>query len=403
METVKEELDLPYRPGLEKVPATISSICYLDGDHGILEYRGYPIDDLAHHCTFEEVSYLLLNGELPNKTQLYHFEKSLREHRGLRPAVLDTLRDLPKDGHPMHALMVATAATGMYYAHIPFHDQNDPAVRHYRYDACIRLIAKMPTALAAWQRLRQGLEPIPPHGDLGHSANFLYMMNGKEVDPELVNVFDACMVLHAEHEMNASTFTAHVCASSLADPYSVITAAIATLRGPLHGGANERVLAMLDKIGGPENVEPWLEATLAAKGTLWGIGHREYRVKDPRATILQEENEIVFKKLGRTPMYDTAIRLEEILAKHPKFGAAPTLREQKFPNVDYYSGIVYQKMEIPTDLFTPIFAISRVSGWLAHYLEQTDNKKNKIFRPKQNYEGQRNRKVVPMEQRVEAH
>jgi len=399
VETVEDKQEIPYRPGLEKVPAAISSVCYLDGDIGVLEYRGYAIDDLAHHCTYEETAYLLLNGELPTTPQLEIFEKSLKDHRSLQPAVIEVFKALPVGGHPMLALEVATAATGMFFSNIPFHAQTDPHVHQYRYEAAVRLIAKLPTMVAAWHRVRQGLDPIPPRADLDHSANFLYMLDGHDSDPDLVKVFDAGMVLHAEHEMNASTFSTRVTASSLSDPYSVVTAAIATLRGPLHGGANERVLDMLAKIGSADNVEAWVQSAMAAKETIWGIGHREYRVKDPRAVILQEMNETVFKKLGRTPLYDTALKLEEYLATHPKFGAAPTLREQKFPNVDFYSGIVYQKMGIPVDLYTPLFAMSRVAGWLAHYMEQVDSKKNKIFRPKQNYDGAPSRKVVPIEER----
>jgi citrate synthase len=287
----------------------------------------------------------------------------------------------------------------MFYPTIAFHDQTSPTSHRDRYEAAIRLIAKLPTIVAAWHRLRAGHEPLIPRDDLAHSANFLFLLDGKDPDPELAHVFDVAMVLHAEHEMNASTFTARVVGSSLADPYSVITAAIGSLRGPLHGGANERVLSMLEQIGSPENVEKWIDKTLSEKGTIWGVGHREYRVKDPRAVILQELNEIVFRKLGRTPLYDTAVALEQVLLRHPKFGAAPTLREQKFPNVDFYSGIVYQKMGIPGDLYTPLFAMSRVAGWLAHYMEQTEPKRNRIFRPKQIYEGARGRKVVPIGQR----
>lgn len=398
METLEQQ-SYPYRPGLEKVPAAISSVCYLDGDIGVLEYRGYRIEELAAKCTYEEAAYLLLNSDLPTAAELREFSAALTSHRRLKPQVVDLMRILPRDGHPMHALEVSVAATGMFYPAIAFHDQTGPRSRQDRYDAAIRLIAKLPTIVAAWHRLRQGLEPVPPRDDLAHSANFLAMLHGKDPDPELARVFDVGMVLHAEHEMNASTFTARVVGSSLADPYSVITAAIGSLRGPLHGGANERVLAMLEQIGSPENVEAWIEKTLESKGTIWGIGHREYRVKDPRAVILQELNEIVFRKLGRTPLYETALRLERVLADHPKFGAAPTLREQKFPNVDFYSGIVYQKMEIPGDLYTPLFAMSRVAGWLAHYMEQTEPKRNRIFRPKQVYEGMRARKIVPMEAR----
>ena len=227
------------------------------------------------------------------------------------------------------------------------------------------------------------------------------MLDGEEPDPQIAKVLDVCLILHAEHELNASTFAARVTGSTLADPYSVVSAAVGALHGPLHGGANERVLKMLEEIPGTghEEIKAWVESRLASKKVIWGIGHREYRVKDPRATILQEQNEKIFAKLGGTPIYDTAVKLEEYLLTHPKFGAAPTLRQQKYPNVDYYSGILYEKMGISTDLFTPIFAFSRVSGWLAHYLEQVQTKGNKIFRPKQFYEGDRDVTVGPIDDR----
>lgn len=399
VETLEDKIDFPYRPGLEKVPAAISKVCYLDGDIGALEYRGYRIEDLARNCSYEETAYLLMNADLPNAAQLAEFDGALKARRSLEPHILNLLKTLPPDGHPMQALAAAVAAMGMTHASVPFHDVAHPQHWQHRYDAAVGLIAELTTLVAAWHWIRQGKEPVAPRTDLSHSANFLYMLTGQVPDVDLVKVFDVCMVLHAEHEMNASTFTTRVAASSLTDPYCAIAAAICSLRGPLHGGANERVIDMLAAIGGPDKVEAWLTEALASKKTIWGIGHREYRVKDPRATILQEQNEVVFQKLGRTPLFDTAVKLEQVLAVHPKFGAAPTLREQKFPNVDYYSGIVYNKMGIPTDLFTPLFAMSRVSGWLAHYMEQTE-KGNKIFRPKQIYEGERNRKVKAIAERA---
>ncbi len=394
----EEKVEYPFRPGLEKVPVAISKVCFLDGDVGILEYRGYGIEDLAKNSTFEEVAYLLLFGQLPTASELERFSRDLVRHRRLKFGIVDMMKCLPDSGHPMHALAAAVSAMGMFYPG-EYHDLLDNAAHEDRLFACIRLIAKLPTVVAAWHRMRHGDLPVPPRDDLSHAANFLYMMGGEEPDRELARAFDVALVLHAEHELNASTFTARVTGSTLADPYSVVAAAVGSLHGPLHGGANERVLTMLGEIGTSANVEAWVEQTLKNKRVIWGFGHREYRVKDPRATILQEQNEIVFKKLGRTALYDVAVRLEEVLAKHPKFGSAPTLRERKFPNVDFYSGIIYDKMEITTDLFTPIFAVSRVAGWLAHYLEQVETKGNKIFRPKQIYDGPRGLKHRPIAER----
>jgi len=393
-----EQEEIPYRPGLEKVPVAISKICYLDGDRGVLEYRGCPIENLAGTCSYEETAFLLLFGALPEEQQLSKFKCELSQHRRLKFRIVDMMKALPDAGHPMHALVSAISAMAMFYPG-KYHDLLDPAAQEDRRDACVKLIAKLPTAIAAWHRIRNGDLPISPRDDLSHAANFLYMLQGFEPDPDLARAFDACLVLHAEHELNASTFAARVTGSALADPYGVVAAAVGTLHGPLHGGANERVLAMLRDIGTPEAVEGWVEQRLAKKKVIWGIGHREYRVKDPRATILQELNEQVFTKLGRTPLYDIAVRLEEVLLVHPKFGAAPTQRQKKFPNVDFYSGIVYEKMGIAVDIFTPIFAMARVAGWLAHYLEQVETKGNKIFRPKQIYVGERKVEVRPADER----
>ena len=398
MSESEETLDVPFRPGLEKVPVAVSKVCFLDGDNGILEYRGYRIEDLSRHSTFEEVAYLLLFGRLPGGPELERFRRDLIAHRRVDPGILEMLKCLPPGGHPMHALAAAVSAIGMFYRG-EYHDLLDPAAHDERTTACVRLVAKLPTVLAAWHRLRSGKTPIPPRDDLGHAANFLHMLHGEgeeegtrpaaAPDETVARVFDVCMILHAEHELNASTFAARVTGSTLADPHSVVAAALGALHGPLHGGANERVLTMLAEIGKPEHVESWVEDRLEKKQLIWAFGHREYRVKDPRATILQEQNESLFRKLGRTPLYDVALRLEQSLSTHPRFGAAPTLREKKFPNVDFYSGIAYEKMGIATDLFTPVFAISRVAGWLAHYLEQVETKGNKIFRPKQIYGGER--------------
>jgi citrate synthase len=252
------------------------------------------------------------------------------------------------------------------------------------------LIAKLPTIVAAFHRLRHGDEAIRPRDDLAHAANFYYMLTEQEPSPAVTRVLDACLILHAEHSMNASTFSARVTGSTLANPYTVISSAIGTLTGPLHGGANEEVLDMLDEIGTVENVKPWLEGAIADKKKIMGFGHRVYKVKDPRATVLQELAEHVFVETGRPRLYQLAVEVERI--------AAGLLGPKGiYPNVDFYSGIVYQSLGIPRDLFTPIFAIARVAGWLAHWLEQLKN--NRIYRPEQIYVGRHDVQYVPLEKR----
>lgn len=367
------EQTIPYTPGLAGVPAAESKICDIDGQRGILFYRGYAIEELAQKSSFEETSYMLLFGQLPTKEQLESFTHDLVHHRRLKYKLIDLMKTLPETGHPMDALAAAVGALGMFYPHINVMDPEQ------RYGACVRLIAKMPTIVAAFHRMRRGDRDVLPNDELSHAANFLFMLNEKEPDPYLAHILDTCLVLHAEHSMNASTFSARVTGSSLADSYAVVASAVGTLSGPLHGGANEAVLEMLQEIGSVENVVPWLDKATAAKQKIPGFGHREYKVKDPRATILQRLAEQLFERYGSTSLYDIAVKLEKVMEERvgPK---------GIYPNVDFYSGLVYQKLGIPTDLFTPVFAIARVSGWLAHWLEQLEN--NRIFRPSQVYTGE---------------
>jgi citrate synthase len=372
-------MTVEYVPGLAGVPAAQSKVCFIDGQKGILEYRGYSIESLAENCTFEEVAWLLLKGELPTAQELADFDRHLRRHRRLKFKIIDLMKCLPEGGHPMDALDASVAALGMFY---PAKIVEDPRLR---FEAAIRLIAKVPTIVASFARIRRGDEPIVPRDDLSHAANFLYMLSEEEPDPLIARVLDVCMILHAEHSMNASTFSARVCGSTLADPYSVVSSAIGTLAGPLHGGANEEVLTMLRAIP-PGGVAAWAEDRVTNKKKISGFGHREYKVKDPRATILQRLAVQLFEKLGRTPIYDTALELERIIGE--RLGPKGV-----YPNVDFYSGIFYEKMGITADLFTPIFAISRTAGWLAHWLEQLED--NRIFRPSQIYTGERNRAAPP--------
>jgi citrate synthase len=296
------------------------------------------------------------------------------------------LKMLPKSGHPMDALSAAVAAMGMFYPGDHVHDPK------FRRECVVRLVANFPTVVAAWQRIRNGDDPIRARPDLGHAANFLYMLSGDEPAPLLARTMDVALILHAEHQMNASTFSARVTGSALADPYAVVSAAVGTLSGPLHGGANEEVLKMLRTIPSkkPSIVRAWAEDRLARKEKISGFGHREYKVKDPRATILQKLSQSVFEQYGTTPVYDIATELERQMAD--LVGGKGI-----YPNVDFYSGILYEKLGIPTDLFTPIFAIARVSGWLAHLLEQLQN--NRIFRPSQVWTGQADREFVAMDKR----
>src|SRR5579883_1887956 len=373
-----------YRAGLEGIPATQSSISFVDGQRGILEYRGISIEELATKSNFLETAYLLIWGELPTHEELELFEHEIRYHRRLKYRIRDMMKCFPESGHPMDALQACAAALGLFYSRRAL---DDPA---YIRAAVVRLLAKIPTMVAAFQLMRKGNDPVQPRDDLGYAANFLYMLNEREPDPFPARIFDVCLMLHAEHTINASTFSALVTASTLTDPYAVVASAVGTLAGPLHGGANEEVILMLEEIGTVENVRPWLEQQLARKGKIMGFGHRVYKVKDPRATILQYLAEQLFEKYGRDEYYDIAVELEAAVEENLGHKGI-------YPNVDFYSGLVYRKLGIPADLFTPIFAIARVAGWLAHWKEQLEE--NRIFRPTQVYNGLHNISYIPIEQR----
>ena len=373
-----------YRPGLADVPVAESAISFIDGKRARLEYRGIAVETLAKESSFEETAWLLLKGELPTQKQLATFDSQLRVHRRLKYKIIDLIKCLPESGHPMDALQAGVAACGMFY---PTKDRTDP---EKNWEAVIRLIAKLPTIVAAFHRLRRGDEAIPPRDDLGHAANFYYMLTEEEPSPSITKVIDACLIVHAEHTMNASTFSSRVTASTLANPFTVVNSAIGTLAGPLHGGANEEVLDMLEEIGTAEKAKGWLEDAVLHKKKIMGFGHRVYKVKDPRATVLQELAEHMFAETSKPEIYNLAVEIERI--------ATGILGPKGiFPNVDFYSGIVYQSMGIPRDLFTPIFAISRVAGWTAHWLEQLKN--NRIFRPEQIFVGKNDQPYTPLGKR----
>jgi citrate synthase len=373
-----------YRAGLEGVPATQSSISYVDGQRGVLEYRGIAIEDIAAKSTFLETAYLLIWDQLPGAHDLKAFEQEIFSHRRVKYRIRDMMKCFPESGHPMDALQASVAALGLFYSK---RDLDDPA---YIRAAVVRLLAKVPTMVAAFQLIRKGNDPVQPRDDLSYAANFLYMLDEKEPDPLAAQIFDACLTLHAEHTINASTFSAMVTASTLTDPYAVVAAAVGTLAGPLHGGAAEEVVLMLEKIGDVKNVRSYVDQCIEQKQKIMGFGHRVYKVKDPRATILQRLAEQLFAQSGTDAYYDIAVALEQTVAERLSGKGI-------YPNVDFYSGLVYRKLGIPTDLFTPVFAISRTAGWLAHWKEQLGE--NRIFRPTQIYTGLHDVPYTPTEQR----
>jgi citrate synthase len=382
-----------YLPGLEGVPATRSNISDLDGNAGILTYRGYPIEELAVFSTFEETSLLLLDGRLPSREQLAQFDRELRANRVVKYNVREIMKYLPATGHPMEMLQTAIASLGMFYPGDKFltsdalHESES-----YVHEMSVKILARMATLVAMWEHVRNGYDPNPPRKDLTYAENLLYMFSGDDPDPLLARIMDACLILHAEHTINASTFAALVAGSTLASPYLVIAAAVGTLAGPLHGGANQRVVEMLEEIGRPENVKPWLDKRLTNKAKIWGMGHREYKVKDPRATILQKMmRELMERRAGRMgPLFETALALETACEER----LAP---KGVYANVDFYSGILYREMGIPPDQFTSIFAVARAAGWLAHWREQLGD--NRIFRPTQMYTGEARRSYTSIDLR----
>ncbi len=373
-----------FMPGLAGVPAARSAVSDVDGQRGLLEYRGVRIEELCDRSSFLETSYLLLFGRLPSQTELSRFVADVTRHRRIKFRIVDLMQCLPEHGHPMDALQAAVAALGMFYPGRNVRDQEN------NYWSAVRLVAKLPTIVAAHARLRHGDAAIGPRDDLPLADNFLYMLSDTVPPRVLSRTLDMCLILHAEHTMNASTFTGLVTASTLADPYTVVASAIGALKGPLHGGANEEVVQMLREIGPPSRVRGYLEAKLKAKEKIMGFGHRVYKVKDPRATILQRLCQDVFRELGASPLYETAVEVERVMGE--LMAGKPI-----YPNVDFYSGILYDKMGIEVDCFTPIFAMARVAGWLAHWLEQLTE--NKLYRPDQIYAGEHNRPYVPIDQR----
>lgn len=380
---------MEYIPGLAGVPATKSKISDIDGEKGVLYYRGYSIEDLAEHSNFEETSLLLFDGELPTASRLSDYKESIAEHRRMKANITTIMQHLPSTASPMQVLQMGISLLTGFFPSLSV-SENGQYSDEQKYDAVVTIISHVATLVATWEHLSQGYWPSGRLTDKDYAANFLYMVNGNQ-DPFMVDILDKCLILHAEHTINASTFTAMVTASTLANPCSAIAAAVASLSGPLHGGANRTVVNMIEEIGSPDNVEKYIDDKLKNKEVIWGMGHREYKTKDPRAKILEK---MLVKLLGRegsaSVELETAKKVEEVC--EDRLGAKGV-----YPNVDFYSGILYKQMGLNTDLFTPIFAMSRTAGWLAHLLEQLQH--NKIFRPTQIYEGSRPRKYKPINNR----
>ncbi|GIO31364.1 MULTISPECIES: citrate synthase [Paenibacillus] len=366
--------------GLEGIVAAASSISSIVD--GVLTYRGYNIDDLAQNASFEEVAYLLWFGKLPNDAELKQLQQDLSNEATIPDEVIQQMKSYPKDTNTMAALRSAVSALALYDG------EADDMSREANERKAVRLQAKLPTVIAALARIREGKEPVAPLAGVSIAENFLYMLRGEKPDEVSVKALDQALVLHADHELNASTFAARVTVATLSDIYSGVTSAIGALKGPLHGGANEAVMKMLNEIGSIENVEPYIMNKLENRDKIMGFGHRVYKNGDPRAKHLQKMSRELGEMKGDTQLYDMSVKIDDLV----------TSQKGLRPNVDFYSASVYTQLGINHELFTPIFAISRVSGWTAHILEQYEN--NRIIRPRAEYVGQTDQKYVPVEQRA---
>jgi len=370
-----------FKEGLEDIVATSSAICFIDGVKGRLLYRGFDIMDLAEHSEFWEVAYLLWYGRLPGPREYEASRATFRASIELPDETVQILRLFPKQATPMEVLRTAVSSLGHW----------DPDSGNTSLDACLRkatrLTARIGCITTAHERLRKGLEPIKPKAGESIAYNFLYTLNGKDPNPDFVDGLDVALILHADHELNASTFAARVTAATMSDMYSSVTSAIGALKGPLHGGANEQVMKMLQEIGDPGKAEAWVKDALARKVKISGFGHRVYRTEDPRATVLRRWSEKLGKATGDIKWYEISREVERVVRASTKV----------YPNVDFYSASAYYVMGIPTELFTPVFAMSRMVGWTAHVLEQWGH--NRLIRPRADYTGPTDLKWVPIEER----
>jgi len=367
--------------GLRGVVAAQSAIGDVNGEQGILIYQGYNIHDLAEHSTFEEVVYLLWNGRLPKADELTELKERLRRNYEVPAEVIETMKTFPKDADPMDVLRTAVSS-------LDFYDKNGHGTdREHAVKAAVRVTGQIGTIAAAWDRIRNGKEPVKPDQNLSIAENFLYMLRGKRADQDEEHIFDVCLILHADHELNASTFTTRVVAGTLAGMYGAVTAGVAALAGPLHGGANTNVMKMLIEIGDPSKIDAWIDNALAEKRKIMGIGHAVYKTEDPRATWLRRYSKQMADKKGETKWFEMSQAIEKAMLD----------KKDMYPNVDFYSASTYYLMGIPLDLYTPIFAVSRISGWTGHILEQYAN--NKLIRPRAEYIGKRDQKYTPIDER----
>ena len=367
--------------GLEGVVANESAICYVFGGEGRLIYRGYDINDLAEHSTFEGTAYLLLHGDLPARAQLKEFSADIKAAQKLDRVIQRIIRDAPRTANPMDVLRAAVSAS--VFVDPDRHDNTRAA----EYRKAVRLIAQLPTMVAVFHRLRTGQKPLAPRRGLSLAANFLYMISGKVPDKDAEHAFDVGLILHADHELNASTFAARVIAATLADVHGAVTGALAALAGPLHGGANTEVMKMLLEIQTPERAAAWVTTALAQKRKIMGFGHRVYRTEDPRAAQLRRLSEQLGQAAGQGEWFAIQRVIEEVMQRERGL----------YCNVDFYSASMYYVMGIPLDLYTPIFAVSRVSGWCAHVLEQHAD--NRLIRPRAEYVGYIDRRWAPLRKR----
>jgi citrate synthase len=383
-----------YDPGFTNTASTRSAVTFIDGDKGILEYRGYPIEQLAEKSTYLEVAYLLIHGELPTKEQHEQWVHDITFHTFVHENLKSFMQGFRYDAHPMSMLMSSVSALSSFYPEAS--RIKDPEVRH---EQIVRLIAKMPT-LGAWSfRHAQGKPYVYPDNDLSYPENFLSMLfkmseQKYDPDPRLAKALDVLFILHADHEQNCSTNAVRSVGSSQVDPYSSVTAGIAALYGPLHGGANEAVLRMLKRIGTKENIPAFIEGVKKGDEKLMGFGHRVYKNYDPRAKIIKKACDDVFEVTGVNPLLEIAQELERIALEDDYF-----VSRKLYPNVDFYSGLIYEALQFPPEMFTVLFAIPRTSGWLAQWLELVDDKEQKIARPKQIYTGDRQLTYVPQSER----
>jgi len=369
--------------GLDNVYVDESSICLIDSDDSKLYYRGYDAEELVEKSTYEEVGYLLLYGSLPTSAELNSFTKTLRDNYSIPAEVVETLRRFPRDAHPMDVLRTGVSMCASF-------DERENTLEANKRKA-VRIVARIPALIAAHSRIRHGLDPVAPDMSLPIASNFLYMLRGEMPEEFEARVMDKVMILHAEHEMNASTFSCIVTASTMSDIYSVITSGICTLRGPLHGGANEAALSYILGVGSPEKAEGAVDNTLRSGGRIMGFGHRIYKNWDPRYRVLKPIARQLCDQKGKSLVYLTAEAIETAALKR-------LVDHKIFPNVDFYSGVVLNALGIETDLFTPVFAMSRSVGWVAHAIEYLEN--NRLIRPKTRYTGEIGRKYTPLSERT---